>query len=79
MNIPRILTPSLLGVFMLSFGCTKKPQPEGYRVLRYDAPTHQWVILLTGTFDGNCLAKSLTVVCSSYKWDNHETVTGPEA
>jgi hypothetical protein len=69
----------LLAVFMLPPGCTKKPQPEGYRVLSYDAPTHQWIILRNGTFDGKYLTKRLTVACSSYKWGDHEAVTGPDA
>jgi hypothetical protein len=67
----------LLAVIGFFLGCTKKPQPEGYRVISYEAATHQWTILRTGSFDG--LTRRLTVVCSSYKSADHESVTGPEA
>jgi hypothetical protein len=40
MNTVKPLTPVLLAVFMLSLGCMKKPEVEGYRVLSYDAATH---------------------------------------
>ena len=79
MNTAKTLRFALLTLLTLSPGCTKKPEAEGYRVLSYDAATHQWVILRTGTFDGKYLTKRLTVVCSSYKWGDHESVTGPEA
>src|ERR1700693_2741298 len=69
----------LLAVLGLFLGCTKKPEPEGYRVLSYDAATHQWIILRTGTFDSKYMTKRLTVVCSFYKWVDHEMVRGPEA
>lgn len=74
-----VFTLALLVLLGLSPGCTKKLAPDGYRVLSYDATTHQWVILRTGTFDGKYLTKRLIVVCSSYKWGDHEPVTGPEA
>ncbi len=79
MNTANKLTPTLLVLFMVLLGCTKKPEPEGYRVVAYDASTHQWTILRTGTFDGKYLTKRLTVICSLYKWGDHESVTGPEA
>jgi hypothetical protein len=78
MNTAKILTPVLLA-FSWFLGCTKKPEAEGYRVLSYDAPTHQWVILRNGTFDGKYLTKRITVVCSFYKWGDHEAVEGPDA
>jgi hypothetical protein len=68
--------------FMLYSAYEKKPEKkleDGYRVLSYDAGTHQWTILRTGTFDGKYLRKRLTVICASYKWADHESVTGPEA
>ena len=79
MNTAKKLRFALLTLLALSPGCTKKPEAEGYRVLSYDAGTHQWIILRTGTFDGKYLTKRLTVVCSSYKWGDHEPVTGTEA
>jgi hypothetical protein len=79
MNAAKTLTPFLLAFFMVFLGCTKKPEPEGYRVVNYDAATHQWVILRNGTFDGKYLTKRITVVCSFYKWGDHEAVTGPDA
>jgi hypothetical protein len=75
----KALTPPLLAFFMVSLACTRKPEPEGYRVVSYDASTHQWVILRTGTFDGKYLTKRITVICSFYKWDGHERVDGPDA
>ncbi len=73
------LNLAVLAVLMLAPGCAKKPAPAGYRVLSYDASTHQWIILCTGTFDGKYMTKRLTVVCSLYRWGDHEPVTGPEA
>jgi hypothetical protein len=62
-------------------GCNKEHQaePDGYRVVSYDAVTANWVIIRTGTFDGKHLKKQLTVVCDFYKWADHETVHGPHA
>jgi hypothetical protein len=51
----------------------------GYRVVSYDAATHQWTILRNGTFDGKYMTKRIIVVCSFYKWGEHEAVEGPEA
>ena len=79
MNTAKILTPVLLAICMVFLGCTKKPEAEGYRVISYDAATHQWVILRNGTFDGKYLTKRITVVCSFYKWGDHEAVEGPDA
>lgn len=78
-NAAKTLAAVLLTLLMLSVACSKKPEAEGYRVVSYTAATHQWIILRTGTFDGKYLTKRLTVVCSSYKWGDHEAVTGPEA
>ena len=76
MNLAKTIVLPLL--FTWSLGCTKQPE-AGYRVVSYDAASHQWVILRTGTFDGKYLTKRLRVVCSLYKWGEHEAVTGPEA
>jgi hypothetical protein len=78
MKTLKKLTPTMLALLMLPLGCTRKPEPEGYRVVAYEAPTHQWTILRTGTFDGKYMTKRLTVVCSSYKWGDRESVTGPK-
>ena len=72
-------TPVLVALLTLSLGCTKKPEPEGYRVVSYDAATHQWTILRNGTFDGKYLTKRIMAVCTLYKWGDHEAVTGPDA
>ena len=77
--IKRRQIMAVLVLFALSLACTKKPIPEGYRVVSYDAVTHQWTILRNGTFDGKYLTKRLIVVCSFYKWADHEAVTGPDA
>jgi hypothetical protein len=70
---------ALLALFLFFVSCTKRPGPEGYRVIAYDAATRQWTILRTGTFDGKYLTKRLIVVCASYTWGDHESITGPEA
>jgi len=56
-----------------------EPEPDGYRVMSYEANTHQWVILRAGTFDGKYLTKRLTVICASFKWGDHESVLGADA
>jgi hypothetical protein len=73
----RILAPLL--ILCLCCASEKKAEPDGYRVVGYDASTHQWTIIRTGTFDGKYLRKRLTVICASYKWGDHQLVTGPEA
>lgn len=78
-NTVKILKPVLLTLLMVSIGCTKKPEVEGYRVVSYDATSHHWIILGNGTFDGKYLTKRITVVCSFFKWGDHEANTGPEA
>ena len=62
-----------------TIACKKEHPAEGYRVVSYDAATHEWTILRNGTFDGTYMVKRLVVVCESYKWGEHETVMGPEA
>jgi hypothetical protein len=74
-----LLSTCIVLVLFLGCSCQKKAESEGYRVLSYDAQTHQWTILRTGTFDGKYLKKRLTVVCSLFKWGDHEAVTGPDA
>jgi len=65
-----IITP----VFAADSDSTKNPEPEGYRVVSYDAATHQWIILRKGTFDGKYMTKRITVVCYSVLMDK-----GPDA
>ncbi|HTK85126.1 MAG TPA: hypothetical protein VL625_08580 [Patescibacteria group bacterium] len=73
-------TPAALVALLLLFvGCTKRPEPEGYRVIGYDTETHQWTILRNGTFDGRYLKKRITAICSLYRWGDHEAVYGPQA
>ena len=60
-------------------GCKKAHEPDGYRVVGYDAATHQWTIIRTGTFDGRYLTKQLTVLCDFYQLGKHEAVKGPDA
>jgi hypothetical protein len=79
MSTAKKLTSTLLALLMLPVGCTKRTEPEGYRIIAYDARSHQWTILRTGTFDGKYLRKRLSVICSFYKWGDHESVSGPEA
>jgi hypothetical protein len=69
----------LLAVLMVSLGCTKKPEAEGYRVVSHDAATHQWIILRTGKFGGKYLTRRITVICSFSQWGDHEAITGPDA
>jgi hypothetical protein len=66
-------------ILFLVTGCRKPQEPEGYRVTSYDAATHQWTIIRTGTFDGKFLRKRLIVRCTSYKWADKQAVEGPEA
>ncbi len=63
----------------LSCGCKKAQEPEGYRVVSYEAASHQWTIIRNGTFDGKYMTKKLVVVCMLYKWGEHETADGPDA
>src|SRR5579864_8490072 len=73
-------TPAALLILLLLFvGCLKKAEPEGYRVIGYDAETHQWTILRSGRFDGRYLKKRITAICSLYRWGDHEAVYGPQA
>jgi hypothetical protein len=78
-SIGQVMPAMLLISSLLLSACKKAAEPEGYRVLSYEAATHQWTILRTGTFDGQFLRKRLVVVCSFYKWGEHEAVEGPDA
>lgn len=73
----KLITAALLSL-LASTGC-KKPEPEGYRVVGYDAPTRQWTIMRNGVFDGKYLRKRLIVVCYSYRWGNHESILSENA
>jgi hypothetical protein len=75
----RSLTAVASIVLTLSLGCKKVREPEGYRVVSFDAASHQWTIIRNGTFDGKYMTKQLVVVCMFYKWGEHETVDGPDA
>lgn len=74
--LARTLVP--IPFLSLTPGCAKTAEPEGYRVVSFDAATHQWLIIRNGTFDGKYLEKRITAVCSFYKSDNHEAITGAE-
>ena len=63
----------------LSCGCKKAHEPEGYRVVSYEAANHQWTIIRSGTFDSKYMTKKLVVVCMFYKWGEHDAVDGPDA
>jgi hypothetical protein len=76
-------TMIVIAVSCLFSACTKKPEPErepeGYRVVSYDAATHQWTILRNGTFDGKYLVKRMTVICFWSRRANLERIDGPTA
>jgi len=80
-----VLTALIAGIFGAWLQCqsnwlmARHTEPEGYRVVGYDAASHQWTILRNGTFDGKYVEKRMTVVCNFYKWGNHKMVTGPDA
>jgi hypothetical protein len=78
-NGPKTFVRVLLILLMVFFGCAKKREVAGYRVVSYDAVTHQWTIFRSGTFDGKYMTKRIIVVCSFYKWGEHEQVQGPDA
>lgn len=59
--------------------CRSKHEPEGYRVVDYDAASHQWTIIRTGTFDGQYMKKKLVVVCTFYEWGDRTPVQGSDA
>jgi hypothetical protein len=61
------------------FSCKKAHEPEGYRVVSYDAASQQWTIIRNGTFDGKYMKKKLVIICTFYKWGEHEAVQGPDA
>ena len=73
-----------LGPQAAFFGCGLRQNQgrtqnrEGYRVVSYDAQTHQWTLLRTGTFNGERVTKRLVAVCSSYRWGSHAPLYGPE-
>ncbi len=76
LDYKRFLTAVLLGLLIFT-GC-KKPEPEGYRVVGYDAATHQWTIMRNGNFNGTYLRKRLTVVCELSQWGNQEALLGKD-
>jgi hypothetical protein len=79
MNQRIIRTLAIICCFISLTSCKTKPEPEGYRVVGYDAATQQWTIIRTGNFDGKFLTKRLIVVCEFYRWGSHEMVKGPDA
>lgn len=75
-----LLIVAIVTMFIaLACGCKKTQEPEGYRVESYDAASHQWTIIRTGTFDGKYMTKKLVVVCTFYKWGDHDSMDGPDA
>jgi hypothetical protein len=84
MNVPIAIALLFLSitatapVFSADSHSAKNFKPEGYRIVSYDAATHQWVILRNGTFDGKYLVKRIAAICSSYKLGNNEALYGPE-
>lgn len=84
MRPPITFTALLLALVALALVACLSSQkthkgPEGYRIVGFDAATHQWTILRNGTFGGKYLVKRITAVCLCYQWDNHKTVYGPDA
>jgi hypothetical protein len=79
-NRSSFLLLAALALLASCQGPAKKPQPkEGYRVVSYDSRSGQWVIVRTGTFDGEFRTKRLTVVCEFFRWGNRESVDGINA
>ena len=66
-NATKTVLAVAIALTLVSAGCKKKPEPEGYRVVGFDAQTMKWTIIRTGTFDGKFLRKRLVVVCAPYK------------
>lgn len=65
---------------VLIVGCSKhKVSVDGYRVVSYDGRTAEWVVVRTGTYDGEHQTKRMTLQCDFYKWDDHEAVSGPKS
>ena len=62
-----------------SVGHGAEQRSAGYRVLSYDAKTHEWTILRDGVFDGEYQRKQLVVECVMYRWGNREPVNSAEA
>jgi hypothetical protein len=76
----RRSTAAAWSIFItLLCGCKPKHEQEGYRVVSYDAPSHQWTIIRNGTFDGKYMEKRLVVECMFYKGGEQQNVDGPEA
>lgn len=74
-----LVVTALLPTAILLAQATAPSKQEGYRVASYDASTHQWTIIRTGTFDGKYITKQLVVVCVSSLFGNGRPVYGPEA
>lgn len=61
-------------------GCSRqKAEPESYRVVSYDAKTHEYVIYHSGTFDGKNGVKKMVVKCVSYRWRSQPEAKGDNA
>jgi hypothetical protein len=73
----KSIMATLLGL-LISTGC-RKPEQEGYRVTAYDGATYQWTIMRNGNFNGKYLRKRLIVLCDSYQWGQHESLSGEDA
>ncbi len=70
---------SLLAVLLLSLGCMKKPEPDGYRVVGYDAAKNQWTVIRTDTSDGKRVKEKLVLVCDLYKLGDDDLSIDPRA
>jgi hypothetical protein len=77
----RAIIATVVSSLLLSsiVSCRKAHEPEGYRVVGYDAASEQWTIIRSGTFDGKYLTKKLVVTCNFYQWGEHKAVEGPDA
>lgn len=62
----RFYAVIMLFATLASLGACRS-EPEGYRVVAYDASTSEWTIIRTGVFDGKFLKKRMVVVCEFYR------------
>jgi hypothetical protein len=70
---------AIVSLVLLVDCSTSSPRIEGYRIVSFDSKTGQWIVVRTGTFDGEYRVKRMTVVCDFYKWGNREPVIGKDA
>lgn len=70
---------AVLGFFFVAIGCKQAPAPDGFRVVSYDAPNHQWTIIHTETINGEHLKKRLIVECLLYQKGKDDMRDWPSA